>query len=193
MIFVCHLMSTIDVVEEDVRTRSAGTSAIAATLSGQVLAVQQSASLTEQGRDDSVSAACDIAAAIPLFVTFEVRGGDPTCSLGSLAPVWQRARIPVLGVICVVDVATKFPWTLKPGACSNEGVSMEPFRPVVSGWSAAEGCDVEVAVGTNRGHADVDAHLGLGRRRSSDEETGGNSGYAQQFKSTHKFTCISNT
>ena len=90
--------------------------------------------------------------------------------IGMLAAHGEGPAISEVRIIVVVDVSVESNRSAEPGTRAIKYAPAEPFRAVV-----AEGCAlvrrvVEVAVRADRRHADVDADLNGGTRRSSADQ-----------------------
>ena len=72
----------------------------------------------------------------------------------------QRSMIPVMRIVAVVDVAIKAVVTVEPGAGSEEHPAHKPIWPIVAVGRAIIRSIVEVAVGADWRHSNVDGNLG---------------------------------
>src|ERR1700685_3376951 len=100
-----------------------------------------------------------VAVSISYLVSFEVSAIDTLRWIGSLAAAGHRARVAVLWMKGVVDMAMKVGGTMKPLAGSDEDAPAKPFRTVVAGGSAVIRGDIVITVRTIGCHPDIDAHL----------------------------------
>jgi hypothetical protein len=94
-----------------------------------------------------------VASAIACFVAVEV------VEL-LLSASRQRSVVPVMRVKAVVNVAVKSARTMEPGTSSKKHPAYKPVRAVVAIRRAVIGSIVEVPIGANRRHSDVDSNLG---------------------------------
>jgi len=81
------------------------------------------------------------------------------------AATGQRTAVTLTGVKAVVDVAVEAVPAVEPGAGSDEDSAKEPVGPVIAVRGAVVGSVVEVAVGANGSHSNVDGDLGWGGQR----------------------------
>jgi hypothetical protein len=79
-----------------------------------------------------------------------------------LTTAGKRAVVAIMRVETVIDMAVKAVRTVEPGTGSNEHAAYKPVGAVVAVGGAVIGRVVEVAVGADRRHADVDADGNLG-------------------------------
>jgi len=96
-----------------------------------------------------------VAFPIPRFICVEVVESR-------FAAAGERAVVAVMRVEAIVDVAVKAAVAMKPGAGSDEDSTQEPVWPVVAVGCAVVGSVVEVAIGANGSHSNVDSDLGWG-------------------------------
>jgi hypothetical protein len=89
-----------------------------------------------------------VAAAIPHFISFEVRTIDTFYRFGFLATSRQRAFIAVLRVEAVIYFAVEISGAMKPRASANEDVPAKPFRAVVARGCTVIRSDIIVTIGT---------------------------------------------
>jgi hypothetical protein len=125
---------------------------------------------------------------IPHFVAVEVLWSAVKIRTGFLASGWHRAMISMIGMEVVIDMATEVSGAMKPWASADEDASGKPLRAIVAVRSAAVGSTIVVAIGTNRGYADFDAHLGLHSGSTCRKAKTGGCSQCNNFQSTHKFT-----
>jgi hypothetical protein len=72
----------------------------------------------------------------------------------------QRAMVPMMRIVAIVDVAIEAVRAVEPGPSSNEHPARKPIRPVVTVGRTVIWRVVEVAVGAHRCHSNVDGNLG---------------------------------
>jgi hypothetical protein len=98
---------------------------------------------------------------------------------------WIWAMIAVTRVVAIVDMAIKSARAVKPGSSSEEYPAHEPIGPIVAIRCAVIGSEVEVAIGADRGHPDVDGYL---RRRTGKAAQHGRSEkrISNNFPRTHQ-------
>jgi hypothetical protein len=102
-----------------------------------------------------------VAMAVADFIAFEVFDVVDRPD-GVLATGGNGAVVSVVGMEMIIDVAVKTLRTVEPGADADEDAAGEPLRAVVAVGSAAVGCDVVIAVGTDWCRSDFDGYLSLG-------------------------------
>ena len=102
-----------------------------------------------------------MAASIPHFVAFEVRGVDPLSRLRLLASLRHRAFIAMIWMEMVIYVSSKFGRAMKPWARSDEHAIGKPFWTIITSRCAGIRRDVIVPIWTIRGYTDVHANLSL--------------------------------
>jgi hypothetical protein len=71
----------------------------------------------------------------------------------------QRSTVTVMRIKAVVDVAVETVRTVKPGACSKKYPANKPIRSVIAVGRAVIWGIVEVAIGADRRHSNVDRNL----------------------------------
>src|SRR5580693_9139267 len=98
-----------------------------------------------------------MAASVPHFVPFEMRGIDTSCRFRPLTHLGHGALIAVIRMETVIDVAVEMFVAMKPRANADEDAVVQPFRSVITGRSTGIRSDVIVAVRTLGSYADVDA------------------------------------
>jgi hypothetical protein len=85
----------------------------------------------------------------------------------------HRSSVTVTRIIAVVDVAVKAVRAVKPGASSKEQPANEPIRPIVAVGRTVIWGIVEVPIGADRRHSNVNGNLGrrhgCGAQQSSSE------------------------
>jgi hypothetical protein len=91
-------------------------------------------------------------ASIPCLVSLKMLEG-----LGSARG--HRTSVTVTRIVAVIDVTIESAGTVEPGTSSDEESAGKPVWPIVAVGGAVVGCIVEVPVGTDRGHSNVDGNL----------------------------------
>src|SRR5580698_3082909 len=76
-----------------------------------------------------------------------------------LAARWIRAMIPVARIVAIIDMAIKPARAVIPGAGSDEHPTQKPIGPIITIRRTFIRSVVEVAVGADRGHPNVDRYL----------------------------------
>ena len=98
-----------------------------------------------------------VAFPIPRFVCVEVVESRLT------APR-QRSVVAVMRVKAVVHMAVKARMAVKPRTSANKQPTDKPVGPIVAVWGAVIWGIVEVPVGANGSHSNVDGDLGRPKR-----------------------------
>jgi hypothetical protein len=102
-----------------------------------------------------------MAASVTHFISLEIFGWGSMLWSSFLAALWHGALIAVIGMEVVIYVALEVGRAVKPWASANEDAARKPLGSIVAVGSTAVGSGLIVTVGTIRGHADLDADLGL--------------------------------
>ena len=118
-----------------------------------------------------------VATTVAHLVSFKVGAVDALCRLSSFATVWQRPRVAVRRMECVIHVTAKVAAAMKPRTSAYEDAAAKPFRTVIARRSAAIGSLVVVTVRTFRSDSDTDADLSLRLGDCCYEAASGNGRY----------------
>src|ERR1700687_4148391 len=77
---------------------------------------------------------------------------------GLVSMLWIGTVIAMMWIKTVIHMAKEAISAMEPRADSDEDAPVEPLRPVIPVWGAVVWGKVEVAVGANWLHADIDGN-----------------------------------
>jgi hypothetical protein len=124
------------------------------------------------------------------LVSVEVLGGTVPPVLRPVAVMRVFAVVAVIRMVVVVDIALEMLWAVKPWAGADKNAASKPLGTVVAVGSAAIRRGIVVTVGTNRGHTDSDADLGLCSGSTYRNAESGDGDQKGKFYFTHRISSL---